>query len=492
MDIKNNFLYVVVFICGAMVMILELVAARIIAPFVGTSSYVWTSLIGVILGSMSFGYWLGGKLSDKNPKQSTLAIIIFSAAFCIGITTFINLFVMQSVVSYINDMRVAAILSTLFLFAIPSILLGMVSPYAVKLSMVDVEKSGSIVGNLYALSTVGSIVGTFLAGFVLIPCLGSERILLLITIILILTSSILYLKTNYKINTILIIILIPMIMLPTPSTLIFAEANIIDANTEYSRIWIYPTKHNNKDIKIMQIGNEYSSGMNINDDELAFEYTKYYRLAEHFSPNFRKALMIGGAAYSYPKYYIKKYQDAMLDVVEIDPQVTELARKYFNLKDDPRLRIFHEDGRIFLNNTKNKYDVIYGDAFRAKSVPYHLTTKEATEKMYNALTDNGVAIINLISPIEGAKGKFLRSELATYKSIFPQVYLFLVEDVNNGLMNQNIMLVALKTNDVKEFNSEDDELNSFLKHLYKKEITNDVPILTDDFSPVEYYTMENN
>ncbi|OGO85526.1 MAG: hypothetical protein A2Y24_03005 [Clostridiales bacterium GWE2_32_10] len=303
------------------------------------------------------------------------------------------------------------------------------------------------------------------------------------------TSFIVYFDKGFKLNILFFIILIMTLLIPNPAFLVYGKTDLKDIDTEYSRIWIYPTYYENKEVKVFQTGNEYSSAMYLNNDELVFEYTKYYDLAEHFNTGFNKALMLGGAAYSYPKYYLNKYTNATIDVAEIDSRVTDIAKSEFRLKNNPRLRIFHEDGRIFLNKTKNKYDVIYGDAFRSKSVPYQLTTKDAVEKMYNVLNDNGVVVINIISSIEGDKGKFFRGEYKTYKNIFPQVYVFPVEGIKNGEEIQNIMLVALKSKDKPSFESTDSELNEYLAHLWKEEIPNDIPILTDDYSPVEYYTM---
>jgi spermidine synthase len=171
--------------------------------------------------------------------------------------------------------------------------------------------------------------------------------------------------------------------------------------------------------------------------------------------------------------------------------VTELAKKYFRLEENPRLTIYHEDGRVFLNKTQGKYDVIFGDAFNSlHSLPYQLTTKEAVQKKYNILNDDGVVILNLISAIEGEKGKFLRAEYATYKSLFPQVYLFPVAGSGYGNIVQNIILVALKSEKDQTFNDSDPKLNEYLQHLWKKTVDADIPILTDNFAPVAYYINE--
>ena len=168
--------------------------------------------------------------------------------------------------------------------------------------------------------------------------------------------------------------------------------------------------------------------------------------------------------------------------------MTDLARKYFRLKDDPRLSIYHQDGRVFFNTTKNKYDVIFGDAFNSfSSTPFHLATKEVVQKQYDILNEGGVVILNIISAIEGEKGDFARAEYATFKSVFPQVYLFPVQSPESGEQIQNVMLVAVKSNNMAEFNSANIELNEYLAHRWLGEVASDKPVLTDDFAPVEHY-----
>jgi spermidine synthase len=199
--------------------------------------------------------------------------------------------------------------------------------------------------------------------------------------------------------------------------------------------------------------------------------------------------MIGGGGYSYPKHYLKKFSDARIDVVEIDPKITDVAMKYFNLEKDPRLTVYHEDGRTFLNKTKNKYDVICIDVFWWFAPPFHLATKEAAQRMRDLLADDGVVLINIVSAAQGKKGKFLRAEYATFKEVFAQVYLFPVQNSKNSLVMQNIMLVALKSEKRPLFKNNDKELNEYLMHIWDKELESDVPVLTDDYAPVENYVL---
>jgi spermidine synthase len=266
--------------------------------------------------------------------------------------------------------------------------------------------------------------------------------------------------------------------------------NLLDFNTRYNRVWIYEMAQNRTDlpIRMMQVNNEYDSAMFLGRSGLVFDYTRYFRLLPHFCPNFKKVLMIGGAAYSYPKDYLEHFPNRSMDVVEIDPGITALAKRYFGLKDDPRLKIIHEDARVFLNQNTARYDAILGDAFKSWSVPYQLTTLQAVRRMNGALNSDGVVIMNIICGIEGTAGQFLRAEIATFRQVFGQVYLFAVEDRDDALRVQNLILVALKSKTVPKFYSPDYERHELLQHLWIKPIGGDVPVLTDAFAPTDRYT----
>lgn len=490
MKISKYLLEIVVFVCGAVVMMFELVGSRVLGPYFGTSLFVWTSLIGIILGSLSLGYYLGGKIADKKSSFKSLSLIIFLAAISIGLMVSIKDFWLIVLQNNFTDIRTSSVLASLTLFLPASVFLGMVSPYAVKLKLNNLNTSAQTVGTLYAISTTGSIFGTFLAGFYLIPHFGTNKLLIILSITLIIISLALSAKkdTGIKLSVFAIVVIGWFVI--SGLNYMLPKSGFIDVDTAYNRIWIYNRIdfRTNKIVKMMGINNENHSSMFLDSDELVSEYTKYYHLAKHFNPNFKKTLMLGGAGYSYPKDFLHKYPEATIDVVEIDPKVTELAKKYFRLEENPRLTIYHEDGRVFLNKTQEKYDVIFGDAFSSHySLPYQLTTKEAVQKKYNILNDDGIVILNIISAIEGEKGKFLRAEYATYKSLFPQVYLFPVTHSDYGNVVQNIILVALKSEKDQTFNDSDPKLNEYLQHLWKKMVDADIPILTDNFAPVDYY-----
>jgi len=198
---KKFTLEIVAFFCGAVVMAFEIVGSRMLGPYVGTSMFAWTSIIGVILLSLSIGYFWGGRIADRRPRADILSLFIFISALLIILTVLINKPVLEFLFSVIDNIHAISLISSLILFALPSILLGMVSPFAVRIKMKSPEKSGSTAGNLYAISTVGSIAGVFLSGFFLIPSFKISHILIMLSVILIAVSLFLngvYLFINHK------------------------------------------------------------------------------------------------------------------------------------------------------------------------------------------------------------------------------------------------------------------------------------------------------
>ncbi|MBI4232352.1 fused MFS/spermidine synthase, partial [Candidatus Peregrinibacteria bacterium] len=474
---------------GAVVMVLELTGARVLAPTLGNSLFVWTSIIGIILGSLSLGYFLGGKVADKEASFEKFSNLLLSAAVLIGIMATSKNFFLDWINSNVSSIRLGSVLASILLFAPASIFLGMVSPYAVRLKIKNINSSGRTVGNLYALSTIGSIFGTFFAGFYLISVLANTEILFTLAITMVITSLIAFPKKLY-IKIVILVLLSAYLWSIFADKKSFAEAGQIEINTPYNTVLIVDELYNNKPARMLKISTNHSSAMYLNSNELVFRYTKFYDLARHFMPKMQSALILGGGAYSYPKHFLKAYPQASIDVVEIDPELTEIAKKYFKLYDDDRLNIYHEDGRTFLNRTENKYDVFFGDAFKSfYSLPYQLTTQEAVQKTYDVLNPEGVAIVNIIASIEGDTGQFLRAELKTFKSVFPQVYIFPVWTKDPNTI-QNITLVALKSEQKPSFENPDFEIQSYLNTLYTEEIPDDMPIITDEFAPVDQYIMK--
>lgn len=488
---RHKFLLeIIVFTSGSLVMIYEIIGSRILAPFIGTSTYVWTSLIGVILGSLSLGYYLGGKIADEKPNLGILATVLFFAGAFLSATILLHNIILAMISSTSLGLATKSIVAALLLFAPASVLFGFVTPYAVRLKLNTVDNAGKTVGRLYALSTIGSILGTFLAGFVLLPAIGSIRTLYLITGILF-TLSFLIAPFAFTAAKLFFLIMFPsaIVFNEAYGYMMFRSFELHDSDTHYNRLQIYNTtdKRTNQPIRVL-ITDPLStqSAMFLESDELALNYSKYYHLLRYYKPDFQNTLIIGGAAYSFPKEYLRTYPDKQIDVVEIDPQMTQIARDYFKLQDSPNLKIIHEDGRIFLNKNEKKYDAILVDAFNSMySIPFQLTTAEAVNRLNTSLKDDGVVILNMVSAVEGKGAMFLEAEYKTFAEKFPHIYLFRTEPEKNLQTTQNLILIAAKSDKVSD--SPDEIITALLKNKYDATINSDLPVLTDDFAPVEYY-----
>jgi spermidine synthase len=224
--------------------------------------------------------------------------------------------------------------------------------------------------------------------------------------------------------------------------------------------------------------------------ELVGDYSRFFLLAAHFRQPLRRILLLGGGAYSIPKYFLERYPGLEMDVVEIDPGLTELARRYFHLKENNRLRIFHEDARTYLSRSTERYDAIFVDVFSSSpSVPFQLTTLEAMRLMQGVLNDDGVILANVISGIDGDTGRYLRAQLKTLREIFPHVLVFPVSNTENAEFVQNIMIAALSQKDEPVLKNSDPELMNLLSQHWSTKIAEDIPVLRDEFAPVEHYMM---
>lgn len=485
------YLELTMFICGAVVMTLEIIGTRILSPYLGSTLDVWTSIIGINLLSLSLGYLWGGKLADKKANHQTLSLLVFLSSF-FTILTFITRKYYLTQISNIGDIRIQSLIASLIMFFPVNFLLGSVSPYIVRLKLKKIDHSGTVVGKLYAVSTLGSIVGTFIAGFVLISYLSINQIIYLCSIILLINS--LVLGFIYKTNIFIMIIIFPIFF--GASLLVKNEkekGEVLNIETTYSNLIVLDKldkQNTDTIIPIRYLINNLSmnhSAVNLNNPEdLVFIYTKYFRLAEHFKHRLEDVLLIGAGAYSYPKYFLKNFPDGKIDTVEIDPKMTEIAKKYFFLRDDPRLTIYHQDGRVYLNKNKKKYDAIFMDAYNTITPPYYLTTKETVEEIFDSLQDKGVILTNIITSLDGPSSEFLKAEYKTYISVFPQVYVFNTSSMDySSKLRRNIILVGIKDNSKVSFQNNDESLQKYLNNRITLNMDQDVPILTDNFAPVE-------
>ena len=456
----------IIFCSNFIYMTIELLASRIISPYVCSSNDVWTAVIGVIILSGCIGNYLGGLLSDKNNHYIKMQKILLFAGFWLACIPFFQFFVLNPTsffeVRFSNNILLVLIMVTA-LFFIPTMAISMLSPIGMKTKITQNNQSGKAVGSLYAISALGSITGTFVSGYLLIPKFGSIQIVSISALALIALTFLLCKKKN--IEQILYSSIIFIIVLgftgyhicyqynAAKDVISNVQASYVDYDTEYGRVYIQNTNKNNSNIRRMIVGNGHESATYTNENEkyeLVYEYTKYYDLMFKANIDIKNTLMIGGAGYSYPKYYMSHYPDKNMDVIEIDNKITQLAKKYFfldDLYDDYNLNknnfnIYNEDGRTFLNKNTKKYDAILNDAYTGENPAETLVTQEAIKNIKNSLNKNGVFLSNTISAIDGTNSLFLKSVVKTIKSEFNYVYIVPCELKYQLNTVQNVMIIA--------------------------------------------------
>ncbi len=491
-----------VFIAGAAVMALELMGSRLLAPVYGNTIFVWGSLIGVVLAALSVGYFFGGKLSDIRPNFSTFSLVLFSAGILTLLIPIIAAPVFDWVVSLNVGERYGPLLATTMILAPPSALLGMISPYAIRLAARSYERIGNVSGNLYSLSTIGSILGTFLTVFVLIPQFGVNRIILAVAITLLL-ASLFGLDARIKILVLILLLLSPFLApyitrRASVAAYTLALGNVVyETDSPYHHIVVtdgIDALRGGGRVRTLLLDDNFHSAMDLDDpDRVVYVYTDYFNLGFLVNPLTKNVLFIGGGGFTGPKQFLKKYSSVQVDVVEIDAEVIRVAKQYFSVPDDPRLRIFNEDGRIYLHRSEKKYDLIVLDAYSRTFVPFHLMTVEFFREAYEDLTANGVLIQNLISGTVGVYAGLLKAEVRTMATVFPNVYAFPTRGSAYS-EPQNVMLVATSNKtliSLQEFASkamENSQANPKLKEYvenYDLVDTVGARVLTDDFAPVE-------
>ena len=257
---------------------------------------------------------------------------------------------------------------------------------------------------------------------------------------------------------------------------------LLDTDSQYSRIWVKQVAAGKTNYKTLQVDTGLESYINAETGEMGAEYLKYYDLFEYFNKDAQKTLLIGGAAYTYPIHYLNKYENKTIDVVEIDDKMTEIAVQEFGLNiNEPRLKIYTQDGRSFLNYSENKYDTILIDAFKGVNAPFELTTYEALVNAKNMLNENGMVLTNIISSIDGNNSDFIKYEYATYKAVFDDVKIFMV-NTKNREEKQNLILVGIK-GEPQVDETKNDKYLEFL-NMEVIEFETDKKIVTDDFAPI--------
>lgn len=485
---------IIIFIVDAVGMILELVASRLISPYFGSSNIVWTSVIGIILLSTSLGNYIGGKFADKEEQKNKLKVALIAASMFVLIIPFIQKDILILISKYIKREEIGAILTSILLFFIPSTFLGIVNPILIKLELDSFDNVGKVTGRMSAIGTIGELIGTFLGGFILVPNIGSIYILYVLNIIVCLIIPLVEFKLKDIINIYVIISIIISIVFMNLSlnknnnnSDLVLDGNLestTSLDTQYGRVLIYNMYLENNLVRILNIDSGYESGTFLEEgkvNDLVFNYTKCYNLMFDCKEDIQDVLLIGGAGYSYPKYFISHYEDKNMDVVEIDKDITEVAKKYFfldklikdyDLENSHRLGLINSDGRVYLNENSKKYDAILNDAFSGTNPAKTLTTIEAVTNIKKSLNEGGVYLTNIVGSIDGGKNsKFLKAEVNTINQVFKNVYIIPTENKPAASVINNMVIATDKDIEFK------DAINI---EIDKNEI-----IITDDYCPVD-------
>lgn len=415
-----TYYYPTVFVTGAAIMVLELLGARVLAPYYGSSLFVWSSLITVTLVALAIGYWLGGVVADRRPSAALLYAIIALAGLATAVIAPTRGPVLQATDAL--GLRGGSLSSAFILFTAPLLLLGMVSPFAVKLSTVSLRRLARTAGRLYSVSTAGSFVGTLAAGFLLIPTFEVRTILLGMAIALVAVSLAFFaLLRRGRPFTVTAVLLVAIVVLMPRSQGMRALGDTVLVAKEpsfYGEIRVV----DKGPLRFLLIDGGMQSGIDTRNGLCALEYPYVIEtLAYRLRPEGSRALVIGLGAGIIP--------DAMAswgvtsDIVEIDPKIVAVAREHFGF--DPSDHAIHVgDGRRLIEETSERYDYVILDAFAGEMVPVHLLSREAFESARAAMEPGGILILNYVGYREGPQSRVAMSIAETLRAVFHSVETF--------------------------------------------------------------------
>lgn len=481
----------IVFMSSACVMIIELVAGRMIAPYLGVSLYTWTSVIGIILAGISLGNYLGGVIADRYAAQRTLGIVLLVAGLASLSILATNELVgeLTGARSFPLPLRILAF--TALVFFIPSCVLGTVSPLVVKLSLKDLGRTGNVVGKIYAYSALGSILGTFATGFFLISWFGTRTIVWVVACILMLmgiVSGDLWRRKGRLITILALVIFLGGLVVLGRKGLL---ASPCTRETNYYCIKVSEeTLEDHSVVYALTLDRMVHSYTSLDEPrKLVYDYEKVYaKFTDQIAKDrpFLRTLFIGGGGYTFPKYMEALYPQSSIEVIEIDPGVTQVAQDLLGLDPEAKIITYNEDARIFFNELEGdpEHDLIIGDAFNDFSVPYHLTTREFNERVKRCLKDDGFYMVNIL---DGHRALFLRAYLNTLKVTFPHVYLIPTIEAWREVVRTSFVIVASSERfDLDEMAGDEMigralagmELDEFLEEGRRV-------VLTDDYVPVD-------
>ncbi|MFN8175629.1 MAG: fused MFS/spermidine synthase [Solirubrobacteraceae bacterium] len=409
----------VIFVVGAASLGVEIAAARLLAPYFGASTVIWANTIAVVLVSLSAGYWLGGRLADRRPEMSGLCRVVLAAGGLLALVPFVARPFLDLAVGALDSISAGAfagsLLAVLLLVALPVLLLGAASPYAVRLSVASVEESGRVAGRLYAIGTVGSLTGVFLSALLLVPLIGTQRTFLVFAAALALTGA-LGLGRRWALAPVAVAAL----LLAPPGGVKAASGServLQESETPYQYARVLERADGERRLELNEgvaVHSVYRPGRWLTggywDDFLVLPAA-----ADGRPP--RRLAILGNAAGTTARAYGHYLPATAIDAVEIDGELTRIGRRWFDLR-APRLRTHTADARAFLRAARGRFDAIFVDAYRQPYIPFHLATREFFRLCRERLAPGGSIVVNIGEPrgtdrLERVVAATLRAELGT-------------------------------------------------------------------------------
>jgi len=441
----KKYLLFTVFISGMTTLAAELAAGRLIGNVFGTSNIVWASIIGLILIYLTFGYFLGGKWADANPTAGAMYRVLAWGAFTLGLVPFIAGPVLKSAATAFDTLQVgilgASFIAVLVLFIVPITLLGTISPYAIRLTVDDTSRAGQISGQIYSISTLGSFIGTFLPTLVTIPAFGTKNTFLIFSMTLLIVALIGLARFASKGDVIkylwMPVVLIALAFLTANQSLKSNAALIYETESAYNYIEVDQING----FTILRLNEGQGQHSIYHPDTLQYNGPWDQFLASpYFYPNrkpsdIKRVAIVGLAAGTTARQMTAVYGDIPIDGYELDPKIVEVGQKYFGMT-MPNLNIIIGDGRLNLEQSEYKYDIIAVDAYRPPYIPPHMTTQEFFQIIASHLADDGVLTINSAS-VPGDR-RLINGLATTMATVFPSIY---TVDIPGSL---NTMIFATK------------------------------------------------
>ncbi len=482
--------------CGTLIMVIEVLGSRVIGPFFGVGIFVWTSLIAVTMISLAAGYAAGGIISDRRGDPDLLYIIIGLAGVCTLLIPPLRSPVLKLCMHL--GLRTGSFASSLLLFGPSLFLLGCVSPFVIRLATSEIGKVGRTVGGFYALSTLGSVLGTVLTGFVLVAYLRVDTIFFLVGAIL-LTTAILYfllLRRLYP-AALALVLLLPLYPRPTLVDKVMdngTRVTVVDQREGfYGNVKVVDYSYGPIHTREMIIDGLVQGGVDMNSGLSVYPFAYPMGIVPGImKPGGVSCLVIGLGAGIVPGYYARAGIE--VDVVDIDPNIPGLARQYFGFT--PTGRVYIEDARYFLATSTRKYDYIVLDVYTGDTTPAHLLSLEAFRLIRERLADTGVVAINYIGSL-GEDSSMTVSVIRTLEQVFPEVEVYPLFDPDGPEPFGNIAIFAhdgtaapVSPADLASRPVHPVSRGPFLDMVrWKRAIPRDVPyiILTDEYNPIDCF-----